>query len=60
MWWGWRSRGGGRVAAGRYGSGGGWLVNEPRRLHHLALGARDVARMASFYREVLGLAELRR
>ncbi len=35
-------------------------MNEPRRLHHLALGARDVARMASFYREVLGLAELRR
>ncbi len=30
------------------------------RLHHLALGARDVARVAAFYRDVLGLAEVAR
>lgn len=30
------------------------------RLHHLALGARDVSRVAAFYREVLGLPELAR
>ncbi len=30
------------------------------RLHHLALGARDVARVAEFYRDVLGLSELKR
>ena len=30
------------------------------RLHHLALGAHDVERVASFYREVLGLREERR
>jgi catechol 2,3-dioxygenase-like lactoylglutathione lyase family enzyme len=30
------------------------------RLHHLALGARDVEAVARFYREVLGLAEERR
>jgi glyoxylase I family protein len=30
------------------------------RLHHLALGARDVARVAAFYRDVLGLAETAR
>jgi catechol 2,3-dioxygenase-like lactoylglutathione lyase family enzyme len=30
------------------------------RLHHLALGARDVARVAAFYRDVLGLAEAAR
>lgn len=29
-------------------------------LHHVALGARDVERVASFYREVLGLTELAR
>lgn len=29
-------------------------------LHHLALGAEDVDRVAAFYRDVLGLAELRR
>lgn len=29
----------------------------PRRLHHLALGARDVERVARFYRDVLGLEE---
>ena len=29
-------------------------------LHHLALGARDVASLAAFYRDVLGLRELRR
>lgn len=28
-----------------------------RRLHHLALGARDVERVAAFYRDVLGLEE---
>lgn len=28
-----------------------------RRLHHVALGARDVERVAAFYRDVLGLAE---
>ena len=31
-----------------------------RSLHHLALGAENVARVAGFYREQLGLAELRR
>lgn len=30
------------------------------RLHHLALGARDVAAVAAFYRDALGLKELRR
>ena len=29
-------------------------------LHHLALGARDPDRLASFYRDVLGLPELQR
>ena len=33
---------------------------EPSRLHHLALGARDVALLAEFYRDVLGLAEVAR
>jgi catechol 2,3-dioxygenase-like lactoylglutathione lyase family enzyme len=31
-----------------------------RGLHHVALGARDVERVAAFYRDVLGLAELTR
>jgi catechol 2,3-dioxygenase-like lactoylglutathione lyase family enzyme len=30
------------------------------RLHHVALGARDVEGVARFYRELFGLAELRR
>jgi glyoxylase I family protein len=30
------------------------------RLHHLALGARDVERVAAFYRDVLGLNEIAR
>jgi catechol 2,3-dioxygenase-like lactoylglutathione lyase family enzyme len=30
------------------------------RLHHLALGARDVELVAAFYRDVLGLPELAR
>jgi glyoxylase I family protein len=30
------------------------------RLHHLALGARDVERVATFYRDVLGLNEIAR
>lgn len=30
------------------------------RLHHLALGAADVERVAGFYRDHLGMAELRR
>ncbi len=30
------------------------------RLHHLALGARDVPKIASFYRDVLELRELKR
>ena len=29
-------------------------------LHHLALGARDVASLAEFYRDVLGLSEVAR
>ncbi len=29
----------------------------PRRLHHVALGARDVERVSAFYRDVLGLPE---
>lgn len=32
----------------------------PARLHHLALGARDVAALASFYREVFALREIAR
>lgn len=31
-----------------------------RALHHLALGARDVERVAGFYREAFGLAEVAR
>jgi len=31
-----------------------------RKLHHLALGARDVERVAAFYRDVLGLREVNR
>jgi catechol 2,3-dioxygenase-like lactoylglutathione lyase family enzyme len=31
-----------------------------RKLHHLALGARDVERVAAFYRHLLGLCEVRR
>lgn len=30
------------------------------RLHHLALGAQDVERVAAFYRDLLGLAEVAR
>jgi len=30
------------------------------KLHHLALGARDVERVASFYRDLLGLREVTR
>lgn len=30
------------------------------KLHHIALGARDVQRVASFYCDVLGLAEVAR
>jgi catechol 2,3-dioxygenase-like lactoylglutathione lyase family enzyme len=30
------------------------------RLHHIALGAHDVERVAAFYRDVLGLPECRR
>jgi catechol 2,3-dioxygenase-like lactoylglutathione lyase family enzyme len=30
------------------------------RLHHVALGARDVERVAAFYRELLGLPEIAR
>jgi len=32
----------------------------PRALHHLALGARDVERVAAFYRATLGLGEVAR
>jgi glyoxylase I family protein len=35
-------------------------VSASARLHHIALGARDVARVARFYREVLGLVETAR
>lgn len=31
-----------------------------RTLHHIALGARDVARVAAFYRDLLGLREVGR
>ncbi len=31
-----------------------------RALHHVALGARDVERVARFYRELLGLGEVKR
>ena len=30
------------------------------RLHHVALGARNVAAVAAFYRDLLGLGEIRR
>jgi catechol 2,3-dioxygenase-like lactoylglutathione lyase family enzyme len=30
------------------------------RLHHIALGARDVERVAAFYRDLLGLPEVAR
>jgi catechol 2,3-dioxygenase-like lactoylglutathione lyase family enzyme len=30
------------------------------KLHHLALGARDLERVATFYRDLLGLREVRR
>jgi len=30
------------------------------KLHHLALGARDLERVAAFYRDLLGLREVRR
>ena len=30
------------------------------RLHHVALGARDIERVAAFYRDLLGLREVRR
>lgn len=33
---------------------------ETTGLHHLALGARDVERVAAFYRDVLGLPEVER
>ena len=33
---------------------------QPSRLHHLALGAQDVAALAEFYRDVLGMAEVTR
>ena len=32
----------------------------PWRLHHVALGSRDVGRLAEFYARTFGLAELRR
>lgn len=35
-------------------------ASAPGRLHHLALGAQDVAGLARFYAEALGLAELQR
>lgn len=36
------------------------MAHFARALHHLALGARDVEVVASFYREVLGLPEVTR
>jgi len=35
-------------------------VIEPLGFHHAALQVRDVEKVASFYREVMGLSELRR
>jgi catechol 2,3-dioxygenase-like lactoylglutathione lyase family enzyme len=35
-------------------------VTEPLGFHHAALQVRDVEKVASFYRELMGLAELRR
>lgn len=32
----------------------------PARLHHVALGARDLERVAAFYRDLLGLREVAR
>lgn len=36
------------------------MAHFSRALHHIAVGARDVEAVASFYREVLGLAEVNR
>lgn len=44
-----------RPAAAAHGESGG-----PARLHHIALGARDVEAVAAFYRDLLGLPELNR
>jgi catechol 2,3-dioxygenase-like lactoylglutathione lyase family enzyme len=35
-------------------------VGSGTRLHHVALGARDVERVAAFYRDLLGLREIAR
>lgn len=35
-------------------------MSSESRLHHLALGARDVERVAGFYRDALGLPEVTR
>ena len=44
--------------------GGGMLKNLKNpvagKLHHLALGARDIERVAAFYRDVVGLHEVAR
>jgi glyoxylase I family protein len=36
------------------------MIDTHRSLHHLALGSADVERLAAFYRDVVGLAELAR
>lgn len=36
------------------------MIDTPRSLHHVALGSADVERLAAFYRDVVGLAELAR
>jgi catechol 2,3-dioxygenase-like lactoylglutathione lyase family enzyme len=36
------------------------MNSDPLRLHHVALGALDVERVAAFYRDALGLAETAR
>jgi glyoxylase I family protein len=36
------------------------MIETVRLLHHLALGSADVERLAAFYRDVVGLAELAR
>jgi glyoxylase I family protein len=36
------------------------VSSQRARLHHVALGARDIERVAAFYRDLLGLREVRR
>jgi glyoxylase I family protein len=48
----------GQKRLGNPGAIRGFIVSS--HLHHLALGARDVERLAAFYRDVFGLSETAR